>query len=54
MSFIPMEKKCPKCKKKYTYNPDMGQGLYCPYCAKFGLPPKNTLEDILRKKQKNI
>ena len=49
MSIIPMMKKCPKCKKKYSWNPDVMVGLYCPHCAEMGLPPQTTLEEILRK-----
>lgn len=53
MSFIQMTKKCPTCKKKYEFNPDLGQGLYCPCCAAMGMPPKSTLEEILRKNRKD-
>lgn len=49
MSIVPMMKKCPKCKKKYSWNPDVMVGLYCPHCAEMGLPPQTTLEEILRK-----
>lgn len=54
MSFVPIMKKCPKCKMKYSWNPDVGEGFYCPHCADMGMPPKSTLETILRKsKEKN-
>lgn len=26
-----MYKICPNCKKRYVYNPDVGQGIVCPY-----------------------
>jgi DNA-directed RNA polymerase subunit RPC12/RpoP len=40
MSIITMWKKCPKCGRKYTYNPSTGDlGLICPYCA---LKPKKV------------
>lgn len=52
MSLFQEMKKCPTCKKKYVWNPDVGQGLFCPHCASMGMPPKSTLEDILRKNKK--
>ncbi|MBP3339309.1 MAG: hypothetical protein J6L69_07890 [Lachnospiraceae bacterium] len=52
MSIMPETKKCPTCKMKYSYNPDAGVGLFCPHCASMGMPPKSTLEEILRKNQK--
>ena len=33
MSLAPMMKKCPSCRRRYPFNPDVGQGLYCPYCV---------------------
>lgn len=33
MTMHPMFKKCPKCKRKFTYNPSVGDlGLICPHC----------------------
>ena len=40
MTIMRMTKKCPKCKKEYAFNPDVGKGLFCPYCAGSGLPLK--------------
>ena len=36
MTMKPIYKTCLKCKKTYLYNPDVGQGLYCPYCMGIG------------------
>lgn len=41
MSLLPMHKKCHKCKKKYSFDPDVGRGLVCPYC---GYRPQNPME----------
>lgn len=32
MTMMPMYKKCPVCKRKYSWNPDVGK-MFCPYCA---------------------
>ena len=48
MTLLPTTKTCPKCKTIYLWNPSLGQGLYCPNCADKGMPPKSTLEKILR------
>ena len=37
MTIVRMTKKCPKCKKEYTYNPDVGKGFFCPHCGGLGL-----------------
>ena len=37
MTLIPIIKKCDKCGKKYTFNPDVGKGLFCPKCLGTGL-----------------
>lgn len=29
---MPMYKNCPVCKRKYSWNPDVGK-MFCPYCA---------------------
>ena len=50
-----MYKKCPKCKRRYSWNPDVGK-MCCPYCRPFGVPgagdiPLNKiLKKIMRKK----
>lgn len=37
MTIIPILKKCPKCHKKYAWNPDVGN-FDCPYCHGLGKP----------------
>ena len=32
MSFVPEYRICPKCKRKYSWDPDVGH-LTCPYCS---------------------
>lgn len=35
MSMMPMYKKCPNCKRRYNYNPGVGNlGFICPHCGK--------------------
>ena len=36
MTMLPMYKKCPKCKKSYSWNPDVGN-MWCPNCGLFGM-----------------
>ena len=33
MTLIPKYKKCPVCKKKYSWDPDVGQ-ISCPRCRR--------------------
>ena len=56
MTIIPMFKMCPKCKKKYSWNPDVGK-INCPRCGYLGLPGagniiENIVYEILKKKGK--
>ena len=46
MSMLSMNKTCPQCNKKYSFNPDTGKGLVCPYCCGTGI----TKKDISKKK----
>lgn len=32
MTLVPVYKKCPRCKKKYSWNPDVGH-MWCPTCG---------------------
>lgn len=32
MSLFQMKKRCSKCHRKYSFNPDVGQ-IACPYCG---------------------
>lgn len=35
MPMMPMYKKCPNCKRRYNYNPGVGNlGFICPHCGK--------------------
>lgn len=45
MSILPMQKVCPKCKRKYNFNPDVGEGLVCPYCKGSGI----AIKDVIKK-----
>lgn len=51
MTIVPMIKKCPKCHKKYSWNPDVGK-MNCPYCHGLGTPMSNLVDKILDKKKK--
>ena len=48
MSLFMEIRKCPKCKKEYSFNPDAGKGLFCPHCAGIGEQPKSTSENLLK------
>ena len=62
MTLVPVYKKCPKCKKKYSWNPDVGH-MWCPTCGPASLPgagdiprgekvgDKIEIIDIFRKKK---
>lgn len=50
MTIIPMYKTCPKCHKRYSWNPDVGR-FNCPYCGGIGRPGK-LLKAILTKRKK--
>ena len=40
MTLVPMKKICLKCGKMYEFNPDVGVGLFCPYCKSQGFIDK--------------
>lgn len=46
MSLLQEYKTCPKCHRKYSWNPDIGQ-LNCPYCLKAGKVLGGILGGIL-------
>lgn len=50
MTMMPMYKTCPKCHKKYSWNPDVGK-MFCPHCGGMGKTPKGILEKLLGKKK---
>lgn len=35
MTMVPMYKICPRCKRRYYWNPDVGK-MWCPHCSSFG------------------
>lgn len=43
-------KTCPKCHKKYSWNPDVGQ-MMCPNCMGLGKPGKGIFNKIFGKKK---
>lgn len=51
MTMVPMYKKCLRCGKTYSWNPDVGQ-FQCPYCLGLG-KRKKTLYDVILKAIKN-
>lgn len=53
MTMVPMWKTCPKCHKKYDWNPDVGN-ITCPYCHGLGKPEKNIIEKMLKKKKNDF
>lgn len=48
---MPMYKMCPKCKRMYSWNPDVGK-MYCPRCGSMGAQGIKLLLDILKKRKK--
>lgn len=50
MTMVPIYKKYPRCKRRYSWNPDVGK-MRCPYCKSLGQP---GLEDFPWKKINDI
>ena len=55
MTMVPLYKKCPRCKRSYSWNPDVGR-MWCPYCGPLGKPGWGDflwkkMEDILKGKK---
>ena len=50
MTIMPVYKKCSICKKKYSWNPDVGR-MWCPQCGPMGTP---GMGDIPFEKDKKI
>ena len=55
MTMVPMYKKCPRCKRRCSWNPDVGR-MWCPYCGPLGKPGWGDflwkkMEDILKGKK---
>lgn len=55
MTMVPMWKKCPRCKRRYSWNPDVGQ-MWCPHCGPLSMPgveiPFPKIKEILSGKKK--
>ena len=56
MTMVPMFKKCPRCKRKYSWNPDVGK-MWCPYCGSLRIPgtgdlPMEKIKEIIFGKKK--
>ncbi len=55
MTMVPIYKKCSRCKRRYSWNPDVGK-MRCPYCKSFGQPgleefPWKKINDIFKGKK---
>jgi len=48
MTMVPMWKTCPKCHKRYDFNPDVGN-FNCPYCHGLGNPIASAIKSIFGK-----
>lgn len=56
MTMVPMFKECPRCKRKYLWNPDVGK-MWCPYCGSRSIPgagelPLKIIKEIFLGKKK--
>ncbi|MCR4610611.1 MAG: hypothetical protein K5644_01815 [Lachnospiraceae bacterium] len=64
MSIMQTYKRCPICKRKYPFNPDIGK-MWCPHCGPASMPgagdipwegeeeaPWKELGDIFKPKKK--
>ena len=49
MTIIAEWRTCPRCHKKYSWNPDVGK-IMCPYCIEAG---KKSVDNLLDKLLKN-
>ena len=52
MTLIPMKKICPKCHKKYDWNPDVGK-MWCPVCGPLSIPGAGDIPWKKPKKRRN-
>lgn len=48
MKSKPVYKRCPICKRKYSWNPDTGQ-IWCPYCGTQGIPGIDEVPKKIKK-----
>lgn len=52
MTILPMIKTCPACRKKYSWNPDVGH-FKCPHCGGLGDGKKHVFRKLLVRKTKS-
>lgn len=52
MTLVPERKTCPKCHRKYSWNPDVGK-FFCPYCLGMGTPLTNLADRVFNKKKRS-
>lgn len=52
MTIMPMWKRCHKCHRMYSWNPDVGK-MNCPYCGGFGSGNGKLLNILLGGKKKD-
>lgn len=55
MTMVSIYKKCSRCKRRYSWNPDVGK-MRCPYCKSLGQPgleevPWKKINDIIKGKK---
>lgn len=56
MTMVPKYKTCSRCKRKYSWNPDVGK-IWCPYCSPLGMSstgeiPWRKIKDVLKGRKK--
>ncbi len=42
MTMMPVYKKCPRCNRKYSWNPDVGK-MWCPNCGPSGVSEERDI-----------
>lgn len=52
MTIMPIYKICPKCYRRYQWNPDTGM-ISCPYCSRKEISDGGIFGGILKKFAKN-
>ena len=53
MTMLSIWKKCPKCHRKYVWNPDVGN-FNCPYCHGLGTQLGELVGSIFGKKKDTL
>ena len=52
MTIMPQWKICPRCHKRYDWNPDVGV-MGCPYCMEKDMKQLKKVESLFVKKNKD-